>query len=100
MKENDSMVTAMAMDGNTQRCQEEDRNCWFSPPSWPQDGVGGLMPTPMNDSAASVKIASGMPKLTFFFQAEDGIRDDLVTGVQTCAFRSGYVAVFSMIAET
>src|SRR5215216_2919560 len=24
----------------------------------------------------------------FFFQAEDGIRDDLVTGVQTCAFRS------------
>src|SRR5258708_39756968 len=25
----------------------------------------------------------------FFFQAEDGIRDDLVTGVQTCAFRSG-----------
>src|SRR5438552_12612424 len=29
--------------------------------------------------------------LLFFFQAEDGIRDDLVTGVQTCAlpiFRS------------
>src|SRR5207244_7654764 len=29
--------------------------------------------------------------LYFFFQAEDGIRDDLVTGVQTCAlpiFRS------------
>src|SRR5258708_40158140 len=24
----------------------------------------------------------------FFFQAEDGIRDDLVTGVQTCVFRS------------
>src|SRR2546425_7366652 len=24
----------------------------------------------------------------FFFQAEDGIRDKLVTGVQTCAFRS------------
>ena len=24
----------------------------------------------------------------FFFQAEDGIRDDLVTGVQTCALRS------------
>src|SRR5258708_26883464 len=23
--------------------------------------------------------------LAFFFQAEDGIRDDLVTGVQTCA---------------
>src|SRR5260363_326826 len=24
-------------------------------------------------------------KLVFFFQADDGIRDDLVTGVQTCA---------------
>ena len=24
-------------------------------------------------------------KDVFFFQAEDGIRDDLVTGVQTCA---------------
>ena len=24
----------------------------------------------------------------FFFQAEDGIRDHCVTGVQTCAFRS------------
>src|SRR5205823_9280156 len=29
----------------------------------------------------------------FFFQAEDGIRDKLVTGVQTCAFRSRAVAV-------
>src|SRR5947208_16687638 len=26
-----------------------------------------------------------IPTLVFFFQAEDGIRDDLVTGVQTCA---------------
>src|SRR5207237_2517791 len=26
--------------------------------------------------------------LFFFFQAEDGIRDSSVTGVQTCAFRS------------
>src|SRR5258708_27378701 len=25
------------------------------------------------------------PRIDFFFQAEDGIRDDLVTGVQTCA---------------
>src|SRR5258708_27846983 len=25
------------------------------------------------------------PPSIFFFQAEDGIRDDLVTGVQTCA---------------
>src|SRR5687767_6935701 len=28
----------------------------------------------------------------FFFQAEDGIRDKLVTGVQTCALRSGTTA--------
>ena len=30
----------------------------------------------------------------FFFQAEDGIRDDLVTGVQTCAlpiFENHYI---------
>src|SRR5207244_8510909 len=26
--------------------------------------------------------------IVFLFQAEDGIRDDLVTGVQTCLFRS------------
>src|SRR5207244_5916783 len=31
--------------------------------------------------------------VSFFFQAEDGIRDDLVTGVQTCALPifGGYV---------
>src|SRR5687767_10300902 len=33
-----------------------------------------------NPSAAKTKLVS-----TFFFQAEDGIRDKLVTGVQTCA---------------
>ena len=26
-----------------------------------------------------------LERIFFFFQAEDGIRDDLVTGVQTCA---------------
>src|SRR5258708_30595424 len=30
-------------------------------------------------------VASGIVVFFFFFQAEDGIRDDLVTGVQTCA---------------
>src|SRR5438552_13051481 len=32
-------------------------------------------------------LLSGIPvaRVVFFFQAEDGIRDDLVTGVQTCA---------------
>src|SRR5258708_29203404 len=32
--------------------------------------------------SSDVRVASGS---YFFFQAEDGIRDDLVTGVQTCA---------------
>ena len=31
--------------------------------------------------------------LFFFFQAEDGIRDDLVTGVQTCALPISLSAV-------
>src|ERR671923_931122 len=32
-----------------------------------------------------VRCLSAGVVLVFFFQAEDGIRDDLVTGVQTCA---------------
>ena len=31
--------------------------------------------------------------LGFFFQAEDGIRDHCVTGVQTCAFRSSFSTI-------
>ena len=34
---------------------------------------------------ASALAGGAMSKLFFFFQAEDGIRDCLVTGVQTCA---------------
>src|SRR6266849_7152949 len=30
-------------------------------------------------------VSSSLPLLFFFFQAEDGIRSPLVTGVQTCA---------------
>src|SRR5438105_6411203 len=30
-------------------------------------------------------IQTGAERIPFFFQAEDGIRDPLVTGVQTCA---------------
>src|SRR5207244_13530076 len=60
---NESMVTAMAIDGNTQRCQYERMYCRPSPTICPHDGMGGLMPTPMSDSAASVKIASGMPNV-------------------------------------
>ena len=32
-----------------------------------------------------VVVSNGVFWFFFFFQAEDGIRDDLVTGVQTCA---------------
>src|SRR5258708_32414606 len=46
--------------------------------------------------------------MVFFFQAEDGIRDDLVTGVQTCALpicsvellsREGEIAIAKRIEE-
>ena len=41
--------------------------------------------------------------LFFFFQAEDGIRDDLVTGVQTCALpillQAYYVFSISVIVS-
>src|SRR5207244_8290100 len=35
----------------------------------------------------------------FFFQAEDGIRDDLVTGVQTCALPISVRPVFQQPAR-
>src|SRR6266568_707914 len=35
-----------------------------------------------------VGVNHGLQASVFFFQAEDGIRDGTVTGVQTCAFRS------------
>src|SRR5947208_4458991 len=44
----------------------------------------------MQNSLGGCVVASSPPEVRsyigfFFFQAEDGIRDDLVTGVQTCA---------------
>src|SRR5947208_5194914 len=39
-----------------------------------------------NDNYVLMKICTmSYIDVVFFFQAEDGIRDDLVTGVQTCA---------------
>src|SRR5207244_9385657 len=35
--------------------------------------------------------------VVFFFQAEDGIRDDLVTGVQTCALPI-YVCILDLLS--
>src|SRR5258708_24158545 len=39
----------------------------------------------VTSSAVHALSSSRHPLQIFFFQAEDGIRDDLVTGVQTCA---------------
>src|SRR2546430_7751562 len=51
---------------------------------------GSNVPTPDEAvhsfvSGAMAKAGKGLLKGTFFFQAEDGIRDLTVTGVQTCA---------------
>src|SRR5258708_13970800 len=35
----------------------------------------------------------------FFFQAEDGIRDDLVTGVQTCALPICLIEIAGQVLE-
>ena len=35
----------------------------------------------------------------FFFQAEDGIRDDLVTGVQTCALPISLARLFKLFKD-
>ena len=43
----------------------------------PNEGVGGLMPTPMKDSAASVKIVSEMPKAIETTIEVSGARQDV-----------------------
>src|SRR5258707_7761319 len=48
--------------------------------------MGGVGPVPCDRVAAvRVELMRDMSGLIFFFQAEDGIRDIGVTGVQTCA---------------
>src|SRR5206468_5207283 len=45
-----------------------------------------VFPSAGNDRTLSfVLVLAGLQPLVFFFQAEDGIRDLIVTGVQTCA---------------
>src|SRR5258708_21186957 len=46
-------------------------------------GTGVLVPT--RKTSCEVVCRATWRAVFFFFQAEDGIRDDLVTGVQTCA---------------
>src|SRR5258708_38497725 len=40
-----------------------------------------------------------MNRFFFFFQAEDGIRDDLVTGVQTCALPISLVSLLYPLVD-
>src|SRR5258708_29596528 len=73
--------------------------CWLEPGVQSVHGVcstssrGGLTSSSDGDVTC----------MLFFFQAEDGIRDDLVTGVQTCALpisvRRGVVATASYEAR-
>src|SRR2546425_3329012 len=48
---------------------------------WAGDAIWGTLVRGVNSGSFSVCALS----FFFFFQAEDGIRDKLVTGVQTCA---------------
>ena len=45
-----------------------------------------------------VVVDSGVDVIFFFFQAEDGIRDDLVTGVQTCALPICFLYLPNLVA--
>src|SRR3954449_12690363 len=45
-----------------------------------------------SSTVAILSRCASLHVLFFFFQAEDGIRDESVTGVQTCAFRSNDTA--------
>src|SRR2546425_1243930 len=58
--------------------------------SFEMDAVGDLRLTPLRrglaiDSTVDIFTFYVPHRHIFFFQAEDGIRDKLVTGVQTCA---------------
>src|SRR5206468_9065798 len=53
-----------------------------------------VFPSAGNDRTLSfVLVLAGLRPLIFFFQAEDGIRDLIVTGVQTCALPICHAAV-------
>src|SRR5260370_23067151 len=39
----------------------------------------------MQETVVGIQVLSAYTRILFFFQAEDGIRDSSVTGVQTCA---------------
>src|SRR5256886_2959162 len=49
-------------------------------------------PRPVRRVRATPAPDDAFPPLFFFFQAEDGIRDLTVTGVQTCALPISYAA--------
>src|SRR5207245_5713253 len=50
------------------------------------DDISHMIVTTVQSTVCLVLLLySALPRLCFFFQAEDGIRDATVTGVQTCA---------------
>src|SRR5258708_14130634 len=48
----------------------------------------------------SAQLYAHRTTIFFFFQAEDGIRDDLVTGVQTCALPIWMPDIHALIVGT
>src|SRR6266481_9221954 len=50
-----------------------------------ENAVGSLIEDGKNQEVWYIRNRGGDSLLYFFFQAEDGIRDGTVTGVQTCA---------------
>src|SRR5256886_11342018 len=47
--------------------------------------ASGSVPSRVEDACDPILISIASPLMFLFFQAEDGIRDLTVTGVQTCA---------------
>src|SRR2546428_8496784 len=54
-------------------------------PGRPPDHQGALETTPRHAAKPTTYVKQERCPAGLFFQAEDGIRDPLVTGVQTCA---------------
>src|SRR5437762_9756623 len=52
---------------------------------WPLTSIPGQAPASSPTRAFRLSSPAGARRPSFFFQAEDGIRDTSVTGVQTCA---------------
>src|SRR2546430_6024233 len=63
-------------------CVKSGGGCTAGNSDWRKNRGASKLTGSMGDGGMG---AEGLPQLFFFFQAEDGIRDLTVTGVQTCA---------------